>query len=532
MTEREPQIVLTADRGSFTDYGGSSVLGYVACMPSRLVPRLFMDKFFTPPVKVDPDGGAIIAPYALRKLEAALVNKGFQVSVIPPEVLEAHVKDETKILGITAHDPYGLDPVSFKLTFLFGGGETWTARFFRELGEKVSTIKRRRPNLKVIVGGPGAWELVRDRPVWVDHIFLGEGEVTFPEVARQIIEGGDLPTVIRGRDPKVEEIPPIINPARLGEVQITRGCPRGCQFCSITPETFRSIPLDVIKSEVEVNLKVGGMRRVEFITDDVLLYGSRKLRTNKEAVVRLFSEVMAMGVDGIWWPHISAPAVRESPGTVRAMAEIVGYNFDRAVAPVVGLETGSVRIFEKYMRAKAFPWSPMEWDDVIIDATAIMNDNYIYPCYTMTIGYPEETNEDVEDSIELVQKIVDHDFTAWVFPLPVIPISTTRIRENPFPYAERLPSRYWDLLYVSWHHNIKVTKKLSPILTNGIPNSIVRKIVRTMIEKVFDSIDQIFLELKESKGKKSLDFSAVSLNNTLGVLKSVYWLTKLSFKNS
>jgi len=111
MTEREPQIVLTADRGSFTDYGGSSVLEYVACMPSRLVPRLFMDKFFTPPVKVDPDGGAIIAPYALRKLEAALVNKGFQVSVIPPEVLEAHVKDETKILGITAHDPYGLDPV-------------------------------------------------------------------------------------------------------------------------------------------------------------------------------------------------------------------------------------------------------------------------------------------------------------------------------------------------------------------------------------------------------------------------------------
>jgi len=38
------------------------------------------------------------------------------------------------------------------------------------------------------------------------------------------------------------------------------------------------------------------------------------------------------------------------------------------VAPVVGLETGSVKIFEKYMRAKAFPWSPREWDEVIIDA--------------------------------------------------------------------------------------------------------------------------------------------------------------------
>jgi hypothetical protein len=45
------EIVLSADRGSFTDYSGSSVLGYIACMPARLVPRFFMDKFFTPPIK-------------------------------------------------------------------------------------------------------------------------------------------------------------------------------------------------------------------------------------------------------------------------------------------------------------------------------------------------------------------------------------------------------------------------------------------------------------------------------------------------
>jgi radical SAM superfamily enzyme YgiQ (UPF0313 family) len=58
------------------------------------------------------------------------------------------------------------------------------------------------------------------------------------------------PKIVYGKDAKIDEIPPIINPARLGEVQITRGCPRGCAFCSITPETFRSIPLDVIKKEV------------------------------------------------------------------------------------------------------------------------------------------------------------------------------------------------------------------------------------------------------------------------------------------
>ncbi|MEM4001248.1 MAG: radical SAM protein, partial [Saccharolobus sp.] len=71
------EIVLTADKGSFTDYGGSSVLGYVACMPSRLVPKFFMDRFFTPDVPVDSEGRAIVAPYALRKVESTLVHAGF-----------------------------------------------------------------------------------------------------------------------------------------------------------------------------------------------------------------------------------------------------------------------------------------------------------------------------------------------------------------------------------------------------------------------------------------------------------------------
>jgi len=39
------------------------------------------------------------------------------------------------------------------------------------------------------------------------------------------VNGEEVPPIVRGRDPDVMEIPPIINPARLGEVQITRGVP-------------------------------------------------------------------------------------------------------------------------------------------------------------------------------------------------------------------------------------------------------------------------------------------------------------------
>lgn len=522
-----PEVVLTADRGSFTDYGGSSVLGYVACMPSRLVPRFFMDRFFTPPVQTDEQGKATVAPYALRKVESVLLKAGFDCVVTTPEKLERVAGDQTKLVGITVHDPFGIDPVSFKLSMLFGGGKTWTARFFEELGDKLRRLRSK--GIKVIAGGPGAWEIQFNKPDFVDTVFVGEAEVTLPEIVKKMLDGAPVPQVVRGRDAKVEEIPPIVNPARLGEVQITRGCPRGCQFCSITPETFRSLPLSLIKKEIEVNLKSGN-KRVEFITDDILLYGSQRLRTNHEAIVKLYEEVMNMGVDGIWFPHISAPAVRESPQTVKKMAEIARYDFDRAVAPVVGLESGSFKILKKYMYAKAFPWKPEEWWDIIIDATAIMNDALIFPCYTMTIGYPDETTEDVAQSIELVQRVIDHGFTAWIFPLPVIPIGTTRIRDNPFPVLERMPENYWDLLYISWKYNFDTTRKLIPVLTHNIKRALYKKFVQFMIDRVFTSIEGVFQSLKETRGKKAYEFAAINLDSALGTIKSVYWLMRLAFK--
>jgi len=47
----EAEVVLTSDRGSFSEYSGANALGYVACIPHRLVPRPFMNLFFTPPMK-------------------------------------------------------------------------------------------------------------------------------------------------------------------------------------------------------------------------------------------------------------------------------------------------------------------------------------------------------------------------------------------------------------------------------------------------------------------------------------------------
>jgi Fe-S oxidoreductase len=491
-----------------------------------------MKSFFTPKVKSE-KGRAKVAPYALRKVEASLIAAGFseeEVYVTPPDELRHVIGQGTKVVGITVHDPLGLEPVSMKLSMLFGGGRTWTAEFFREMGEEISRLKSKY-GFKVIAGGPGAWQLEIERPPWVDTLFFGHAELDFPPLVKSIIDGGSPPPSVKGRKPKANQIPTIINPARLGEVQVTRGCPRGCWFCSITPDTFLSIPLEDVAKEVEVNRR-GGAERVELVTDDILLYGASKLRVNHDAVVKLFETVMSMGMDGAWFPHISVGAVMDSPKTVKAMSEISRYDKVRAAAPVVGLETGSEKILNKYMRAKAFPWSVRDWNELVIKATAVMNDSYIYPCYTMTIGYPEENDQDVEESIRLVESIIDHGFKTYIFPLPVVPMGNTMIRDNPFPTLKRLPGRYWDLLYMSWKWNLKVIRDSIPTFTGGLGNRVAQTAVRYMIDRVFDSIEWVFKELSDTKGESSLKYSNLNLNNTLGVLKSVYWLTRLAFIRS
>lgn len=518
-------IVLTADRASFSDYSHSTALGYFCCMPSRLVPRFFMNHLFAPPMPSDGGVEAVLAPYALRKIEAALVRAGItDVVVVPPENLERAVGPRTRVVAVTAHDPFGLSPVSTKLTMLFGGGAAWNETFFGELGAHIARL-RRRFAFVTVAGGPGIWQMSYHRPDWVDTVFQGEAEIDLPKLVASMMAGHPAPPFVQGTPPTLQEIPTILRAARIGEVQVTRGCPRGCEFCSITPEKYRTIPLEAIEREVAINA-AAGETNVEIITDDILLYGAKKLRANHDAVVALFQRLKDVGAAQIGFAHVSAPAVKESPQTMLEIGHIAEWDTRRGLTPVVGLETGSLRIFQKYMPAKAFPFKPAEWNDVILDATITMNQAGIDPCYTMTIGFPGETDDDVDESIALVDSIIDQGLRAFIFPLPVIPISTSRIRGNPMPQLERLPSRYWDLLQISWKRDLTLARAMLPSLVGRMTSPVSREITTFLVERMAPHIEHIFDEFRETHGRSSFRYSGLQINGVRGALASIFWLTR------
>ena len=53
-------------------------------------------------------------------------------------------------------------------------------------------------------------------------------------------------------------------------------------------------------------------------------------------------------------------------------------------------------------------------------------------------------------------------------------------------------------------------------------------ITNTMTDKIFSHIENVFLELKETRGMKAKDFSRIDLNNVMGVFRSIYWIGRAS----
>ena len=124
------KVVLTADRALFTDFNSNESLGFGLCLPLRLVPKFIEYRVLAPQAPIGRDGRAAFAPYALSRVEAALLAAGFrrdEVAIIPPEHVEKAVDKDTAVVGVHVVDPQGLAPVSWTLRVLSGDGEAGEA---------------------------------------------------------------------------------------------------------------------------------------------------------------------------------------------------------------------------------------------------------------------------------------------------------------------------------------------------------------------------------------------------------------------
>lgn len=415
------KIVLTADSTLMSDYRRNEFIGFGTCAPSNFVPDFLYRWLFFPPIRAEA-GLATAAPYGLRKIEAKLLSEGFEVSTVPPEHLEGHM-DGAEVLGIHVMDPFGLGPASSTMAAIFKK-EPFLAQYFRRLLASGEVRKAKRNGLKIIVGGPGVWQF-RYRPAFVekygvDCVIEGEAERVVGKIFRAALEGGDLPAhyeVGLGETPGLEEIQDIRGPSINGLVEIGRGCCRGCRFCSVTLRPLRWYPVDKILREIAVNVAAGiGWSCLHM--EDVMLYGSANTLPDDEKLLGMISAVVNNS-ESTTWSHCSLAAVAAKPKLFGKVAETIRQKQSWWGAEV-GIETGSPELAKKIMPAKAHPFKPEEWPDVVRAGMGLMHDNCLVPACTLIVGVPEETEADLLRTMELLDDL--KDVRSLIVPLFFVPM--------------------------------------------------------------------------------------------------------------
>ncbi|MFN4133212.1 MAG: hypothetical protein ACK4GQ_02450, partial [Candidatus Hadarchaeales archaeon] len=193
------KIVLTASRIEMSDFFLNPFIAFTGGFPSKIIPRGVLRKKWYPITPSDENGRARFAPYGLRKIEALLEEEFGEENVVTctPENLHRFVGLKTKVVGISTMDPLGIGFVSRTYTSLVGfGGEPIAADEFRCLMEHPAL--RRRNGFKVIVGGSGAWQIIRggmQENFGIDSVVIGEGERAVAGLFKMAVEGRELPKV-------------------------------------------------------------------------------------------------------------------------------------------------------------------------------------------------------------------------------------------------------------------------------------------------------------------------------------------------
>jgi radical SAM superfamily enzyme YgiQ (UPF0313 family) len=142
--------------------------------------------------------------------------------------------------------------------------------------EVVAIIKRIRPAIMVILGGPEVSHELQSQAIveLADHVITGEADLKFAEVCRALLEGNasPLPKIIPAPLPEFSrlKLPYDFYNAddiahRIIYVEASRGCPFTCEFClSSLDVPVRQVPLPALLEQMQ-RLLDRGVKQFKFV---------------------------------------------------------------------------------------------------------------------------------------------------------------------------------------------------------------------------------------------------------------------------
>lgn len=475
MTERNGyQFVLTAPLTEIIDNPGFFIQMGMASMPGWLE-RVFDKKYpHWKHVDLNEDGSCASAPAGLRVLEAMLQREFGAGSCIVshPDDVDRFIGPETRAVAVSTHNPLGVTFAAGVYASMFGSSKNpINALYAMRMFEKIRTNPYRN-NFQVIVGGSGSWQITQTdtyEKLGIDCTVDGRAESEDAmNLFRKALSGERLPRELKVSHPSNPWS--IVVPDKrtaFGVIEMTTGCGRRCNFCLPDLNPQMSIPKERIMKAVAGNVAAGNSQ-ISLATEDMFIWGFNDRQPfffpNRSAVLDLYRSIAEY--PGVKWMTLShatiAPAVVD-PALIEELSKLLldkspirmpnvsSHPEGRTLNPLIGLETGSVRMARKIMAGKSLPFDAEHWPSVVIQGLTILNRNNWVPVMTLIVGAPGETDDDVKATLDLIFEIQRRGLRVILVPSVFTPLKDTRMEDMVgVQETTQLTKLQWQLMMGCW----------------------------------------------------------------------------------
>src|SRR5581483_4872814 len=123
----------------------------------------------------------------------------------------------------------------------------------------------------------------------------------------------------------------------------------------------------------------------------------------------------------------------------------------RALAPLIGIETGSVRVARQIMAGKALPFAIKDWPHIVLNGLEVLNRNNWFPVCTLIVGSPGETDEDSMATLDLLNEVERRGLHCMWVPSIFTPLVKTRMENGEGVLETQHLSRLqWQVIMKAW----------------------------------------------------------------------------------
>jgi hypothetical protein len=473
-------IVITAPLTECIDHAGYFIQMAMASLPVWMEPVMNSKYPQWRQVERKEDGTARFMPAGVRLLEKSLLREYQREQIVAcfPEDLERFVGPNTRVVAVSTHNPLGVTFAAGVYASIFGSSKKpINSHYARDMFSRINASPYRK-QFRVLVGGSGGWQIVQTKSfdeLGVDCVVEGRSESSeCMELFRKAIRGETLPRSVEVVHPvQRDEILVPESRTTFGVIELTTGCGRRCRFCMPDLNPQIDVPKEKIMAAVRANVRDGN-KQISLATEDMFIWGQVRTETpfffpNREALLDLYGDIASTpGVEQHVLSHCTiAPAVVD-PLLISKLSELLldkspihlprlsTHPRKKALSPLVGLETGSVRMAKQIMPSKGVPFSIEDWPSIVLEGLRVMNENNWFPVMTLMIGNPGETDDDVRETLDLVYEIERRKLFAFLVPSIFTPLHDTRMQDmHGVTETQQLSTLQWQLLMKCWKMNLR-----------------------------------------------------------------------------